>query len=100
MSECKELGVLIQKSFDSQYQKRGLLTAHHTEEDLKADGVTIQTTPVTYERLLEIARKMHCWIFLSVGDEQKVYDELGLTDEENAVLGYSGQMVVSTSERG
>lgn len=100
MSECKELGDLIQKSFDSQYQKRGLLTAYHTEEDLKADGVTIQTTPVTYERLLEIARKMHCWIFLNVGGEQEVYDKMGLTDEENAVLGYSGQMVVSTNERG
>jgi hypothetical protein len=43
------------------------------------------------ERLKEIAHKMHLWIFLHSGDEQKVYDELGLTDEENAMLGYSGQ---------
>lgn len=100
MSECKELGALIQKSFDSQYQKCGLVTAYHAAEDLKADGDTIKTTPVTYERLLEIAQKMHCWIFLNVGDEQEVYDELGLTDEENAILGYSGQMVISTNERG
>lgn len=43
------------------------------------------------ERLKKIAHKMHLWIFLHTGDEQKVYDELGLTDEENAMLGYSGQ---------
>ena len=43
------------------------------------------------ERLKAIAHKMHLWIFLHCGDEQKVYDELGLTDEENAMLGYSGQ---------
>lgn len=43
------------------------------------------------ERLKEIAHKMHLWIFLHSGDEQKVYDELELTDEENAMLGYSGQ---------
>lgn len=42
---------------------------------------------IEYERLLEIAKKMHCWIFLHTFDEQKVYDELGLTDEENAALG-------------
>ena len=44
------------------------------------------------EQLKEIAKKMHLWIFLHSGDEQKVYDELGLTDEENAMLGYNGQI--------
>ena len=43
------------------------------------------------ERFKKISHKMHLWIFLHCGDEQKVYDELGLTDEENAMLGYSGQ---------
>ena len=43
------------------------------------------------ERLKKIARKMHLWIFLHSDDEQKAYDELGLTDEENTMLGYSGQ---------
>lgn len=46
---------------------------------------------IEYERLLQIARKMHTWIFLHSFDEQEVYDKLGLTDEENAILGYSGQ---------
>lgn len=49
---------------------------------------------IEYERLLKIATKMHLWIFLHSGDEQAVYDELGLTDEENMELGYSGQFVL------
>ncbi len=51
-----------------------------------------------YERLLQIAKKMHTWIFLHSGDEQAVYDELGLTDEENAMLGYSGQLILGDKE--
>lgn len=46
---------------------------------------------IPYERLLKIARKMHLWIFLHTFDEQETYDELGLTPEENAILGYSGK---------
>lgn len=42
---------------------------------------------IEYERLLEIAKKMHLWIFLNTSNEFKVYDELGLTDEENMILG-------------
>ena len=49
---------------------------------------------ITYERLLEIARKMHTWIFLNSGDEQAVYDNLGLTDEENYILGYGGKITL------
>lgn len=45
-----------------------------------------------YERLLEIARKMHCWIFLHSVDEDEVYHELGLTPEENAILGSIGKL--------
>ena len=33
---------LLNKSFDEQYSKRGLLTAPHTANDLIANGVTIQ----------------------------------------------------------
>ena len=43
-----------------------------------------------YERLYKLAQKMHCWIFLHSFDEQAVYDELELTDEENFLLGYGG----------
>ena len=46
------------------------------------------------DRLKKIARKMHAWIFLNSNDEQKVYDELGLTDEDNTMLGYSGQIKI------
>ena len=47
-----------------------------------------------YERLLEIARKMHCWIFLHTFDEDEVYEELGLTPEENAILGSAGKIEI------
>lgn len=49
---------------------------------------------MNYERLLEIARKMHCWIFLHTFDEDEVYWELGLTPEENAILGSAGKMEI------
>ena len=49
---------------------------------------------LSYERLLELARKMHTWIFLHAADEQKVYDELGITEDENIIFGYSGQLKI------
>ena len=45
------------------------------------------------EELLKVASAMHTWIFLNTGDEQKAYDECGLSDEMNAALGYIGQFV-------
>lgn len=47
---------------------------------------------IEYERLHKIAQKMHLWIFLNCIDEHEVYEELGLTDEENMELGYSGRL--------
>ena len=57
------------------------------QESLK----TIQDLQEENKRFKDIAKKMHLWIFLHSGDEQKIYDELGLTEEENIMLGYSGQ---------
>lgn len=45
-----------------------------------------------YEELLKAAKKMHLWIFLHTGDEQKAYDECGLSEDMNIALGYSGQI--------
>ena len=45
-----------------------------------------------YDRLLKAAKKMHTWIFLHTAYEQAAYDECGLTDEENALLGYGGKI--------
>ena len=47
------------------------------------------------DELLKAAKKMHTWIFLHTGDEQKAYDECGLSDEMNAALGYGGQFVAT-----
>lgn len=44
---------LLNDSFAKQYEKRGLLTAYHTAEDLIANGVTIQRWIPVEERLPE-----------------------------------------------
>lgn len=52
------------------------------------------------EELLKAAKAMHTWIFLNTGDEQKAYDECGLSDEMNAALGYGGQFVMELPKEG
>lgn len=47
-----------------------------------------------YEELFQAAVKMHEWIFLHTGNELEVYDECGLSDEMNALLGYAGRIEV------
>ena len=51
---------------------------------------------IEYNRLLQIAHKMHEWIFLNSIDEQEVYDSLGLTEEENYILGSLGKIIIET----
>lgn len=46
---------------------------------------------VEYDKLLTAAKAMHTWIFLNTVDEFEVYDECGLTDEMNALLGSMGR---------
>ena len=53
---------------------------------------------ISYERLLQIARKMHLYIFLHSGNEEDIYNELGLTDEENEILGYFGKLELKGSD--
>ena len=53
---------------------------------------------IAYERLHQIASKMHLWIFLHSRNEQEVYDLLGLTDDENMELGYGGRFVVEARD--
>ena len=49
---------------------------------------------MNYKRLLEVARKMHCWIFLHTFNEDEAYREIGLTEEENAFLGSAGKVEI------
>lgn len=57
-----------------------------------------ETLKAEVERLKTIAKKMHTWIFLNSCDEEKAYAECGLTDEENALLGYCGKIVFENKE--
>ena len=53
MNVREKLIEILEKSFEKQYEKRGLLTAPHTVKDLIDNGVTVQKwIPVT-ERLPE-----------------------------------------------
>ena len=52
-----------------------------------------------YDELLKVAKAMHTWIFLNSVDEQEAYDECGLTDEMNAVLGYAGSFTVIPADK-
>lgn len=59
------------------------------EERAKRRIELAKESGLTYERLFELAYKMHLQIYLLAGDhEQEVYDEIGLTEEENSLFGY------------
>ena len=63
---------------------------------LKADALELAKD---YGHVLSMAKKMHTWIFLNTADEFKVYDELGFTDEDNALLGSIGRPMVIAAGR-
>lgn len=46
------------------------------------------------DNLLRIAGNMHEWIFHNSYDEAEAYKECGLSDEDNARLGYGGSIWV------
>lgn len=52
------------------------------------DSENRRTRPISYNRLLEIVEKIHLWFFLHTDNEDEVYDEIGITEEENRALGY------------
>ena len=55
--------------------------------------------PIDYDELIKAAKAMHTWIFLNSVDEQEAYDECGLTDEMNAVLGYAGSFNIIPADK-
>jgi len=64
------------------------------EIDMPKTAEQMEDAADAIEDLLRIGAKMHTWIFLHTTDEQAAYDEIGLTDEQNAMFGYSGQMIL------
>lgn len=53
---------------------------------------------ISYKRLLEIAKKLHTWVFTHTADEMCVYNELGLTKAENELLGYVCRMEIEVKD--
>ena len=72
----------------------GKCIAEQLDPDFAAAVVEAKTV---IDELLKAGKKMHTWIFLNSFDEQKAYDECGLTDEQNAMLGYGGQYVLTAT---
>jgi len=67
----------------------------HSIRHIEDLAPTVDAVPKDeYRKLLKAARKMHLWIFLNTADEEKAYEECELTDEMNALLGYSGKFVI------
>ena len=52
-----------------------------------------------YDELLRAARAMHTWIFLNSVDEYEAYEECGLSDEMDAILGYAGSFMVESADK-
>lgn len=50
---------------------------------------------IPYDRLLVLARKMHRWINFHSFNEVREYQKIGLTDQENKLLGYDGGITIS-----
>jgi len=67
------------------------------QDDIVKCGSLERQAADAIEELLKICAKMRTWIFLHAADEQAAYDEIGLTDEQNALFGYSGQMILKAA---
>lgn len=61
MDVREKLIEILEKSFAKQYEKRYLLTAPHTAEDLIANGVTVQEWIPVKDRLPETDGDFLCW---------------------------------------
>ena len=77
-------------------KEQALQAIKDSELGMEYDAVEIVPTAdviakTEYDKLLAAAKAMHTWIFLNTIDEFEAYDECGLTDEMNALLGSMGQ---------
>ena len=68
------------------------------QSDIANANMNADHTMAENARLRKIAGAMHTWIFLHTGDEEKAYQECGLTDEDNEMLGYIGKIELAEQE--
>ena len=84
--------IIIEAADAIEEQDRHILTLQHEMmAEAESHIADVNRLNKQIEELKKVASAMHTWIFLNTGDEQKAYDECGLSDEMNAALGYSGQ---------
>lgn len=58
MTDREKLIDLLNKSFEGQYGKRGLLTAQHTAADLLANGVTFATDTNVGDKRIPVSERL------------------------------------------
>lgn len=87
VAECKEIADEYgnSKRISDRQTCAGINTAIRVFENIPAADVIERKQ---YDELLRAARKMHTWIFLNTADEENVYEECGLSEEMNVLLGY------------
>jgi hypothetical protein len=100
MAEKEQIADLVRMAHEAFYAdyEPGQMYSEFTADYLMKNGVALQTAPISYKRLLELAETMHRWIFLHCADEREVYDELGITEKENYIFGYGGGFEVLLTE--
>lgn len=95
--EYIERGALLKDIYNNPAEAHNERCAQLLEAILYAPAADV-VEKERYDHVLELARKMHTWIFSNTYDEQAAYDEMGLTDEDNALLGYGGRVEFSVNE--
>lgn len=58
MTDREKLMALLDKSFEEQYEKRGLLTAQHTATDLLANGVTFAENATVGSEWISVSERL------------------------------------------
>lgn len=72
----------------------GLLTAEDIIRTIP-DATEDDGSDISYSRLFLLAKRMHRWIYYHSANEKREYQKIGLTDQENELLGYAGGLTIS-----
>lgn len=78
--------------------KEKLARVQAANEELYSNFQSLEELKADRDHLLEIAKKMHLWIFKNTFDEYEAYKECGLTDEDDIRLGYGGRFEIEVKD--
>lgn len=101
--ETAQYEAILRETINFMYRKHSELEAlrmdnQQLQSDIANANMNADHAMAENARLRKIAGAMHTWIFRHTGDEEKAYQECGLTDEDNAMLGYIGKIELAEQE--